>query len=242
MSETNFRFTGSVVTTILLEISHFDEMTLIAAIENKVDQAPHFFQTAPVIIDLSKLDQIISLDEFNRLLLHLKNLGLSPIGWRCLETNKPSWFAEASLSILPASKTRSTSLESREKQDKSNPDVVIKTVVEEKRVAQSSKIMSKPIRSGQQVYAEGDLIILSSVSPGAEVLADGSIHVYGALRGRALAGVKGDRNARIFCRSMEAELVSIAGDFILSDALQKVLWKESAQVFLNEENLQVEAF
>ena len=74
------------------------------------------------------------------------------------------------------------------------------------------------------------------------MLADGSIHVYGALRGRALAGVKGDSNARIFCRSMEAELVSIAGNFILSDALQKILWKESAQVLLNDENLDVVAF
>ena len=143
---------------------------------------------------------------------------------------------------MPASKTRATRLENNVNQDKANPDVVIKTVVEEKRVAQSSKIISKPIRSGQQVYAEGDLIILSSVSPGAEVLADGSIHVYGALRGRALAGVKGDSNARIFCRSMEAELVSIAGNFILSDALQKILWKESAQVLLNDENLDVVAF
>lgn len=242
MSETNFQFKGSVVTTILLEVSHFDEMSLISAIESKVEQASHFFQMAPVIIDLSKLDQVINLDEFNRLLLHLKNLGLSPIGWRCNEANKPDWQDEASLPILPASKTRSTRLENNVNQDKANPDVVIKTVVEEKRVAQSSKIISKPIRSGQQVYAEGDLIILSSVSPGAEVLADGSIHVYGALRGRALAGVKGDSNARIFCRSMEAELVSIAGNFILSDALQKILWKESAQVLLNDENLDVVAF
>lgn len=242
MSETNFQFKGSVVTTILLEISHFDEMSLISAIENKVEQAPHFFQMAPVIIDLSKLDQIINLDEFNRLLLHLKNLGLSPIGWRCNDANQPAWKAEASLPILPASKTRSTRLENRANQDKSNQDVVIKTVVEEKRVAQSSKIINKPIRSGQQVYAEGDLIILSSVSAGAEVLADGSIHVYGALRGRALAGVKGDSNARIFCRSMEAELVSIAGNFILSDTLQNVLWKESAQVLLSDENIKVEAF
>ena len=241
MSETNFQFKGSVVTTILLEISHFDEMTLIDAIEKKVEQAPHFFQMAPVIVDLSKLDQVITLDEFNRLLIHLRNLGLSPIGWRCLD-NQVSWAAEAGLPILPASKTRATRLESRVNNEKANQDVVIKTVVEEKRVAQSSKIISKPIRSGQQVYAEGDLIVLSSVSPGAEVLADGRIHVYGALRGRALAGVKGDSNARIFCRSMEAELVSIAGNFILSDTLQNVLWKEAAQVLLNNENIEVEAF
>ena len=77
-----------------------------------------------------------------------------------------------------------------------------------------TKIITTPIRSGQQVYAAGgDLIVAASVSAGAELLADGNIHVYGALRGRALAGVKGNEKARIFCQSMEAELVSISGNF-----------------------------
>ena len=80
---------------------------------------------------------------------------------------------------------------------------------------------------------------MAAVSQGAEVLADGHVHVYGPLRGRALAGVKGDTNARVFCRQMEAELVSIAGYFILNEKLRELCWKEAAQVFLDGESIQV---
>jgi septum site-determining protein MinC len=101
-----------------------------------------------------------------------------------------------------------------------------------------SKIVTTPIRSGQQVYAPGgDLIIMASVSAGAEVLADGNIHIYGALRGRALAGVLGDTSARIFCQSLEAELVSIAGNFKVDEDLRKDHWKTAAQVSLDEQTL-----
>jgi septum site-determining protein MinC len=82
---------------------------------------------------------------------------------------------------------------------------------------------------------------MAGVSEGAEVLADGHIHAYGTLRGRALAGVKGDTDARVFCRQMEAELVSIAGYFILNDKLREQCWKQAAQVFLDGESIQVAA-
>jgi septum site-determining protein MinC len=100
---------------------------------------------------------------------------------------------------------------------------------------QPSKIVTTPIRSGQQVYAPGgDLIIMAAVSAGAEVLADGNIHVYGALRGRALAGVKGDTSARIFCQSLEAELVSIAGTFKVDEDLRNEHWKTAVQIGRDE--------
>lgn len=104
-----------------------------------------------------------------------------------------------------------------------------------------SKVVTKPVRSGQQVYAEGaDLILMAPVSEGAEVLADGHIHVYGTLRGRALAGVKGDLDARIFCQQLEAELVSVAGQFVLNDKIRENCWKKPAQIYLKEESIQVE--
>ena len=100
--------------------------------------------------------------------------------------------------------------------------------------------MTQPIRSGMQVYAkETDLIITNSVSIGAEIMADGNIHVYGALRGRALAGMKGDKNARIFCQSLEAELVSIAGFYCLRDALS--VPAGACQIYLKNDHIQVEA-
>lgn len=104
-----------------------------------------------------------------------------------------------------------------------------------------SKVVTKPVRSGQQVYAEGaDLILMAPVNEGAEVLADGHIHVYGTLRGRALAGVKGDLEARIFCQQLEAELVSVAGQFVLNDKIRESCWKKPAQIFLDNESIQVE--
>jgi septum site-determining protein MinC len=80
--------------------------------------------------------------------------------------------------------------------------------------------VTQPVRSGTQIYARGgDLVVTAAVSPGAELIADGNIHVYGALRGRALAGASGDADARIFCSRLEAELVSIAGRYLVNEQL-----------------------
>ncbi len=102
------------------------------------------------------------------------------------------------------------------------------------------KIISTPVRSGQQIYAAGgDLIVLAPVSAGAELLADGNIHVYGALRGRALAGVKGNTDARVFCHSQEAELISIAGCFMVDEDLRSDHWKQAVQILLQDEKLHI---
>ena len=101
--------------------------------------------------------------------------------------------------------------------------------------------MDQPVRSGQQLYARGtDLIIRAAVSPGAEVLADGSIHVYGALRGRALAGCRGEESARIFCQSLEAELVAIAGNYLVAEDMASEHRKQPSMVRLSDEKLTIE--
>lgn len=103
------------------------------------------------------------------------------------------------------------------------------------------KVITTPVRSGQQVYARGgDLIILAPVSHGAEILADGNIHVYGPLRGRALAGVMNNIKANIFCQSLEAELVSIAGTYQINESLTDKYWKQSVHISLNKNNLKIE--
>ncbi|REG79422.1 septum site-determining protein MinC [Marinomonas pollencensis] len=238
MTDSSFQLKGSVVTTVLLEIQTLSRQNIIAQLKEKIAQVPHFFNQAPIIVDLSKVEQEVPFNEFESLVDSLNGLGLGVIGWRCAQENKPLWSADVTIPLLPASKTRPIHVPEPIR-EASSPDVVVKTVVEERLVPQSTKIISKPIRSGQQVYAEGDLIILAQVSAGAEVLADGNIHVYGALRGRALAGVKGNLDARIFCKSMEAELVSIAGNFMLMDALQKMVWKDAAQVLLVDDSLEI---
>ena len=86
-----------------------------------------------------------------------------------------------------------------------------------------ARIVDAPVRSGQQVYAEGaDLVVMAPVSVGAEVIADGCVHAYAPLRGRAIAGAKGDETARIFCRKFEAELVAVAGVYAVAEQMQGV--------------------
>ena len=102
-------------------------------------------------------------------------------------------------------------------------------------------LVTRPVRSGQQLYARGtDLIIMGPVGPGAEVIADNNIHVYGPLRGRALCGVSGNTETRIFCQSLEAELVSVAGNFRLLENIPEELRGKPAQIWLDRDRLNIE--
>jgi len=137
--------------------------------------------------------------------------------------------AKSAKSTRPAHKAESTS-----SQDAS-------TAEPEQAPPAGSLTVTQPVRSGQQIYARGtDLVILAAVSPGAEVLADGHVHVYGALNGRALAGVRGNTNARIFCKSFRAELVSIAGIYGLSEQFDATLAGAPTQVSLQGDTLRIE--
>jgi len=103
-------------------------------------------------------------------------------------------------------------------------------------------IQASPVRSGQELYAGNrDLTVLAAVGAGAEVIADGSIHIYGALRGRALAGAQGNEKARIFCREFHAELVAVAGHYKVLDELPRELRGKPAQVWLEGGQLRVES-
>lgn len=105
----------------------------------------------------------------------------------------------------------------------------------------STRVVTEPIRSGQQIYADNaDLIILNTVSAGAEVIADGCVHVYGALRGRAIAGARGDVQARVFCRRMEAELLAVAGIYAVAEQVQGALRGQPVQAFLVDGTLRIE--
>jgi septum site-determining protein MinC len=101
----------------------------------------------------------------------------------------------------------------------------------------TTRIATQPVRSGQRLYAQGDLIVLAQVSAGAEIMAEGNIHVYGTLRGRALAGVQGDTEARIFCSDLQAELVSVAGNYKISEDIDESVRGKPVQIYLNDKAL-----
>jgi len=109
-----------------------------------------------------------------------------------------------------------------------------------KSTGSTSTLITQPVRSGQQIHAsQGDLTVLASVSPGAELLADGNIHVYGRLQGRALAGINGNQEARIFCQTLSAELVSIAGYYWTHEDLEQHSKKEHVFICLQNQQLHI---
>ena len=239
MTHTCFQLKGSVVTTFILELYQYSFDVFAQQLKDKVSQAPTFFDQSSIVISLDKVDDEVTELDLNQLLKLCREFGLQPMAFKCTDPRFLPAIKSTGLTLLSETAARSSN---NEPAVPVSEPVAVKPDETAKVDLHKSKIITQPVRSGQQVYAEGgDLIILSHVSEGAEVLADGNIHVYGNLRGRALAGVKGNTSARVFCKNMEAELISIAGVFMLGDALREKVWSQPAQVFLDEQILQVES-
>jgi len=224
----------------VLELFQYDNIQFPLELTEKVTQNPEAFEYHPVLLDIKSLSSSakINFEEIKNFFAEHSIELMGVLGGNEQQQEKAS---EAHFNLFPpeslcqplphkdvtiAIEEPTTIKPSASPEESKTPSV------------QTSKIISIPVRSGQQVYApEGDLIILAPVSTGAEILASGNIHVYGALRGRALAGVNGDTNARIFCHQLEAELVSIAGQYKISEDLQNNFWKSAVQIKLEEDKL-----
>jgi septum site-determining protein MinC len=200
----------------------------------KVEQAPDFFHNAPVVIDLQALNGSDGGVEFPLLVGLLRGYGMIPVGVRG-GTKTQNEAAEAmELAILgdtvakPPARARTTQKETARPSPTPSRGAAF-------------KLVTRPIRSGQRVYAAGgDLVVVAQVSSGAEIMADGNIHVYGTLRGRALAGVKGNQEARIFCKNLQAELISVSGHYRISENIASTLKGKAVQIYLDERTLRVE--
>ncbi len=252
MIDVSFQLKGSALTVVVLALVEYDPKTLAAELKEKIDQAPHFFVNSPVLISLERLEGPENckalIKDASGLIDICRKLDLQPLGFTAVPEVLLASVKKTGLAILPTPSERALKIPAAAKAKavetviETRIETVVETVIEERIVQRMSRVVTRPVRSGQQIYAEGaDLIVLAQVSEGAEVLADGNIHIYGSLRGRALAGVKGDESARIFCQNLEAELVSVAGNFVLQDALPKELFKKPVQISLKGEKVVVEA-
>ena len=241
-SQSCLKLKGSLIPMTVLELTHYDAEKIRHELHAKTTQAPGFFENLPVVIDIDKLDEHEHLP-FSDLIELCLSFSIKIVAVRGGHETHQATAKHAGLGLLAKQKDRpieakeEIKTETREVAQAEKETIeVIKTVIQSER--QQSKIIHHPIRSGQQVYAaDGDLIVMASVSAGAEILADGNIHVYGALRGRALAGVKGDTSARIFCQSLEAELVSVAGQYKISEDIEPSAIKQASQVYLDDNSL-----
>jgi septum site-determining protein MinC len=192
-------FTVMVVRAAMLRDNEFEH-----ELAQQIGRSPRFFQNAPVVLDLRGVENFTEAAEFERVRDKLRALTLTMVG---VQNAQPAQL-EAATGAGLASFAPNASTQPRAAGPAAPPP------------AAKARLVTEPVRSGTQIYARGsDLIVIAAVSPGAELVADGNIHVYGALRGRALAGATGDEAARIFCTRLEAELLSIAGRYLVSEQL-----------------------
>ena len=238
-----FQLKGSLFTLTVLHLMDTNIAAFSGQLEALTQQAPKFFKHAPIVIDLQRLASNDALVDFTGIVNELRRQSMIPVGIRSGSANQQAAALEAGLAILPETKT---DLAQTPKVNTTTAATDTTIPTRPSRVAplakQNSKIITQPVRSGQQIYAQGgDLIVLAPVSSGAELLADGNIHVYAPLRGRALAGVTGDQNARIFCHSLEAELVSIAGHYWVKEDLKSSTERQAVHIYLEDEHLQLTA-
>lgn len=217
----------------MLKLLGSDLETISAQLAEKVEIAPDFFHNAPVVIDLHSLAVKQADLDFSKLIPILSQYGMNPVGVRGGNESLNKGAASMDLAVLADDR-------SEPKADARKPASPPKRKVASE-LERNARIITEPIRSGQKVYtAAGDLIVIAQVSAGAEIMAAGSIHVYGTLRGRALAGVNGDLQSRIFCQDLKAELVSVGGHYKISENLDSSLQGKPVQVYLKHEELIIE--
>nr|WP_314482309.1 septum site-determining protein MinC [uncultured Pseudomonas sp.] len=231
-----FQLKGSMLAITVLELAKNDLEALDRQLAAKVAQAPNFFSNTPLVLALDKLPAGMGPIDLPGLMRICRQHGLRTLAIRASRIEDIAAAIAIDLPVLPPSGARERLIEPVEapappKKPEKPPEPTIKP----------TKIITTPVRGGQTVYAENcDLVVISSVSPGAELMADGNIHVYGPMRGRALAGHKGNTKARIFCQQLSAELVSIAGMYKVSEDLRRdPLWGTAVQISLSSDMLNI---
>ena len=216
MSQTPIELKGSSFTLSVVHLHDSQPEVVHQALQEKIEQAPAFLNNAPVVINVASLT---AGTDWMKLQHAIAATGLHVVGVSgCKDEQLKQAILQAGLPLLNEGKAPRRSAE---------PAAVVPAIAK-------TKVITTPVRSGQQIYARnGDLVVMSSVSAGAEVIADGNIHIYGMMRGRALAGVSGDEQSQIFCTHLAAELISIAGRYRLSDQIPASYFGQAARVNLN---------
>ena len=221
---------GAVFTVMVVRAGMLRDPAFGHQLAEQIQRSPRFFLNAPVVLDLKDVAEFTGEAEFAEAKEMLRHHTLTLIGVQNATPTQLESAARAGLASF-APNAAQPSRPAREPTRSGSPQPT---------GAAKTRVVTQPVRSGTQIYARGaDLVVTAAVSPGAEIIADGNIHVYGALRGRALAGAGGDVDARIFCSRLEAELVSIAGRYLVSEQLPPEQQGFPVQIALVDERLTV---
>ena len=233
-----FRLKGNLLAVTVLELARNDLARLDRQLAEKVAQAPNFFNATPVVLGLEQLAAEDDELDLGALLELCRHHGLLAVGVRASRPGDVAAAEALGLPLLPSASGRERPLPAESEAPATAP---AEPPAPREPEVRPTLVITRPVRGGQQVYAEGrDLVVLSAVSPGAELIADGNIHVYGPLRGRVLAGAKGNTEARIFCQQLTAELLSIAGRYKVAEDLRRSpQWGKPVHVSLSGDVLNI---
>ncbi len=209
-----------------------DAQALHDEIQRRVRTAPTLFERAPLVIDLGSLARLPDIVAARALLDAVHSAGMLPVGLAYGSPENEHLARELNLPLFAKFRAAASSGVEKDPAAAHSPPAP----------GLSGRHHDKPVRSGQQIYAQGrDLVLNATVGNGAEVIADGSIHVYGRLSGRAMAGAQGETGARIYCMDFQAELLSIAGCYRVFEEFPAELHGKPVQAWLEGEKLLVAA-
>ena len=232
-----------------LRIRTLDPSRLASEMRDRVKSAPKLFQHAAVILDFGGLSECPEAGTVNVLVAALRDAGVLPVGIAYGTSAIEALAREVSLPLLAKFRASYEYADAPAPAAAPEPAKKAAPAAEPAPAPAAAKtppaepglMHTTPVRSGQQVYAQNrDLTVCAMVGAGAEVIADGSIHIYGALRGRALAGAGGNANARIFCREFHAELVAVAGTYKVLEEVPSNLVGKPVVIWLDDGKLRIE--
>ncbi len=226
-----FEIKSANLPLVALRLKSTDLAALSDDLARQYGDMPDFFDNDPLVIDLTPLPADADRLDFVSLTALLRRHRLAPIAFKGGTADHAADALAAGLVAAPDAVPVKPAAKPAPEAVKSAPKEPPKEVPP---ASLSAMVVDKPLRSGQQVYARGrDLVVLAMVNAGAEVIADGHIHVYAPLRGKAIAGARGNTEARIFALSLEPELISIAGIYRTTEnALPPEVWGQPTQVRL----------
>jgi septum site-determining protein MinC len=228
-----------------LRLKRFDLAALAAELQAKLVAAPQLFTRAPVVLDLSHLPALPDVATVRQILATIRASGMLPAGLAYGTSAMEALAHELDLPLFAKFRAAYERAGGEPLVEVPAPAPVrasepapVPARISTPTSATTGQVHTQPVRSGQQVYARGrDLILTATVGHGAEVIADGSVHVYATLRGKAIAGAQGDVTARIFCHDFQAELVSIAGQYRVFEDIPADLRGKPVQAWLDGEKL-----
>jgi len=231
-----------------LRVRSLDVEKLKLEMQERVARAPKLFERAAVILDFGGLTTCPDAKTVDALIEALKAAGVLPIAIAYGTSAIEELSVQVGLPLLAkfrasyeSQTVEAPAPEAKKPARKAEPEVEKPAPVVVATKSEPGLMQTQPVRSGQQVYAQNkDITVMATVGAGAEVIADGSIHIYGALRGRALAGANDNVNARIFCREFHAELVAIAGHYKVLEEIPKNLLGKAVQIYLDKDQLRIE--